>query len=139
MQRPKQRRTVNFVIENLFITEDRSEATSLQSPAIMSGPETEEHKLRRLLYTGSTSNVVHLRGGLPKAGSNNSMKIAAVGGIKKDVLGMVATLVGFNPGNTNLALQHCLAARNNGQADKRALLLVLSGESPVSSLAENIL
>ena len=105
----------------------------------MSGPETEEHKLRRLLYTGSTSNVVHLRGGLPKAGSNNSINIAAVGGIKKDVLGMVATLIGFNPINTNLALQHCLAARNNGQADKRALLLVLSGESPVSSLAENIL
>ena len=93
----------------------------------MSGPVTEEHKLRRLLYTGSTKSIVHLRGGLPKAGSNNSINIAAIGGIKKDVLTTVATLVEPNVLNTNLALQHCLAARDRGQADKRALLLVLSG------------
>ena len=93
----------------------------------MSGPETEEHKLRRLLYTGSTSNVVHLRGGLPKAGSNNSINIAAIGGIKKTELTKVAALLEPNVLNTNLALQHCLAARERGHADKRALLLVLSG------------
>ena len=93
----------------------------------MSGPETEEHKLRRLLYTGDTSSVVKLRGGLPKAGSNNSINIAAVGGIKKTVLTKVDRLLEPNVLNTNLALQHCLAARDHGHADKRALLLVLSG------------
>ena len=96
----------------------------------MAGPETEEHKLRRLLYTGTTIPVIHLRGGLPKSGSNNSINIAAVGGIKKDALAKVANLVGPNVGNTNLALQHCLAAKNQGLADNRALLLVLSGGSP---------
>ena len=93
----------------------------------MSGPETEEHKLRRLLYTGSTSSTVHLRGGLPKAGSNNSINIAAIGGVKKTVLTEVASLLEPNVLNTNLALQHCLAARDHGHADKRALFLVLSG------------
>ena len=97
----------------------------------MAGPETEEHKLRRLLYTGSTSPVVQLRGGLPKAGSNTSINIPAIGGIKKGALMQVANLVGPNVGNINLALQHCLAARDRGQADKRALFLVLSGRSPI--------
>ena len=52
-----------------------------------------------------------------------------IGGINKDVLKTVATLIQPNVGNTNLALQHCLAARDHGHADKRALFLVLSGDN----------
>ena len=49
-------------------------------------------------------------------------------GIKKEVLESVEGLVLPTVGNTNLALQHCKAAINNGLADKRALFLVLSGQ-----------
>ena len=48
-------------------------------------------------------------------------------GIKVEVLESVVGLVQPAVGNTNLALQHCKAAVNQGLADKRALFLVLSG------------
>eukprot|EP00092_Neocalanus_flemingeri_P009403 GFUD01010117.1.p1 GENE.GFUD01010117.1~~GFUD01010117.1.p1 ORF type:complete len:531 (+),score=150.68 GFUD01010117.1:47-1639(+) len=72
---------------------------------------TEEHQLRRLLHTGTGSNTITLRGGAAD--------------LDKKELEPVNSLA--SAGRVNLPLQHCLAAERGGLADRRALLLVLSG------------
>ena len=75
------------------------------------GVVTEEHQLRRLLHTGSSSSSITLKGGISD--------------LDKKELASVNILA--EAGRVNLPLQHCLAADRGGLADKRAVLLVLSG------------
>jgi len=75
------------------------------------GVVTEEHQLRRLLHTGSSSSSITLKGGISD--------------LDKKELASVNILA--EAGRVNLPLQHCLAADRGGLADRRAVLLVLSG------------
>ena len=103
------------------------------------GAQTEETSLHRRgkvtcsvntldhLHPFLLSSFVSLKGGEAKDGADNGIRKAVMGGIKVSVLESVVSLVQPAIGNTNLALQHCKAAINQGMADKRALFLVLSG------------
>jgi len=73
---------------------------------------TDEHKLRRLLHTGTTKSSIVLRGG-------------AKGVLGTDELTPLNSLA--SAGRVNLPLQHCLAAFRAGFADKRSVMLVLAG------------
>ena len=71
---------------------------------------TEEHKLRRLLHTGSSSGSITLRGAPTSLNTKD--------------LNCVHTIAAA--GRVNLPLQHCLAAYEGGLADMRAIWLVLA-------------
>lgn len=88
---------------------------------------TEEHLLRRLLYLGTVESALSLRGGCNKKGKQRfNLTQACVGGINKQELDQLQPLLQPQPGMTNVALQHCLAAMKSDLVDKRALFLVLS-------------
>jgi len=78
--------------------------------ATMAVTVTEEHKLRRLLHTGSSSGSITLRG--------------APSSLNTKDLNCVHTIAAA--GRVNLPLQHCLAAYEGGLADMRAIWLVLA-------------
>jgi len=77
----------------------------------MANNVTEEHILRRLLHTGSSSGSITLRGGPPKS-------------LDTKDLTCVNTIAAA--GRVNLPLQHCLAAEQGGLADMRAIMMVLA-------------
>lgn len=88
---------------------------------------TEEHLLRRLLYLGTVEAALSLRGGCNKKGKQRfDLTQACMGGINKQELDKLQPLLQPQPGMTNVALQHCLAAMKSDLVDKRALFLVLS-------------
>jgi len=88
---------------------------------------TEEHLLRRLLYLGTVESALLLRGGCNKKGKQKyDLTQACMGGINKQELDKLRPLLQPQPGMTNVALQHCLAAMKSDLVDRRALFLVLS-------------
>ena len=92
---------------------------------------TDEHRLRRLLFTATSSSSLRLQGGYKKkSGCRYDLNQASIGGINKNEINKLTSLLqpppGMGAGFTNLALQHCLAAMQTNIADRRALFLVLS-------------
>ena len=91
---------------------------------------SEEHKLRRLLFLGTTKSSIHLKAGYNTTTPNDKIQ-ASVGGINKAEINHVPNLISTNPppGLMYIALQHVkesIRREKNDLHDRRAVFLVLS-------------